>query len=475
MTPENLADTGQESASSVPTEIDPYARTVADIREPPTTLTGSLRHLGPGLVVTGSIVGTGELILTTRLGAEVGFVFLWFILLSCFIKVAVQIELGRYTISSGEATLGALDGLPGPRPFGVSWWAWGWFAMALCTFAQKAGIIAGLGQAAHLLVGRFPGVGSDGASITAWGTVVALTVLPILLSGRYGPVEKVTTLLVFVFTLGTVGNVFALQGTEFAIRAADLASGLSLQLPDGNLLIAIGVFGITGVGAAELIFYPYWCVEKGYARFCGPRDDSPEWAARARGWLRVLQIDAWLAFVIYSLTTVAFYLLGAAVLNRQGVLPEGNQMVETLSGMYRATFGQPGYLLFLFGALLVLYSTKFVSDAADGRLIADFGSRMLGVEFQTYAARRKLIGWVIAVMSLALIGIVYLIPDQPVVLVTIGAVAQAMTLPLIVSAALLLRYRKVDPRLTLPKWHDALVWLAALCMFGVSAYQFWNV
>ena len=53
--------------------------------------------------------------------------------------------------------------------------------------------------------------------------------------------------------------------------------GLSLHLPTGGLATAIAVFGITGVGATELVMYPYWCVEKGYARFVGPRDGSAAW------------------------------------------------------------------------------------------------------------------------------------------------------------------------------------------------------
>ncbi len=32
---------------------------------------------------------------------------------------------------------------------------------------------------------------------------------------------------------------------------------------------ALATFGIIGVGAAELVVYPYWCLEKGYARFTG--------------------------------------------------------------------------------------------------------------------------------------------------------------------------------------------------------------
>src|SRR5205807_4648521 len=94
---------------------DPYALTDAAIRPPPKSLLAALAQIGPGIVLAGSIVGSGELILTTSLGADWGFVFLWLILFSCVIKVFVQIELGRYAISSGQPTLTPLDSLPGPR------------------------------------------------------------------------------------------------------------------------------------------------------------------------------------------------------------------------------------------------------------------------------------------------------------------------------------------------------------------------
>ena len=67
------------------------------------------------IAVAASIVGTGELIQTTSLGAKAGFSLLWLILLSCVIKVFVQVELGRYAITHGKTTLAAFDSLPGPR------------------------------------------------------------------------------------------------------------------------------------------------------------------------------------------------------------------------------------------------------------------------------------------------------------------------------------------------------------------------
>ena len=52
-----------------PVAIDPASLT----KDPPTTLTGILKSLGPGLIIAGSIVGSGELIATTSTGAAAGF------------------------------------------------------------------------------------------------------------------------------------------------------------------------------------------------------------------------------------------------------------------------------------------------------------------------------------------------------------------------------------------------------------------
>ena len=53
--------------------MDPYRLRPEDIREPPRTLAGILRQTGPGMILAASIVGSGELIATTTLGAQVGY------------------------------------------------------------------------------------------------------------------------------------------------------------------------------------------------------------------------------------------------------------------------------------------------------------------------------------------------------------------------------------------------------------------
>ena len=60
---------------------------MSQIQDAPTDFKGILKQLGPGLIVSANIVGSGELIVTTMLGADVGFILLWFIIFGCAIKV----------------------------------------------------------------------------------------------------------------------------------------------------------------------------------------------------------------------------------------------------------------------------------------------------------------------------------------------------------------------------------------------------
>ena len=108
-----------------------------DVRPAPKHLKGILLHLGPGMILAGSIVGSGELIATTRTGAEANFSFLWLILLGCIVKVFTQIELARYAISSGKTTLAMLNEVPGPRVRGGNGILWFWFLMFVATLAQQ--------------------------------------------------------------------------------------------------------------------------------------------------------------------------------------------------------------------------------------------------------------------------------------------------------------------------------------------------
>lgn len=477
-------------------QFDPYAMPPDGIMEPPQSLWAALRKIGPGIILAGSIIGSGELLLTTALGAEYGFAFLWLIIFSCIVKVFVQIELGRYAISSGKPTLGALNEFPGPK-WRVHWLVWWWLIMLLATVSQLGAMIGGVAQALYL---AFPG-GTDWLAgviepISAsaaeslrshreypWAVVTAFSAVGLLLIGGYKSIERITTVMVAGVTGITVLCVMILPASGYPFRGEDIVQGFTLftqtdqgwtfAIPAAGIAAAFGAFGITGVGASELYAYPYWCLEKGYARFVGQQSEEEAWVRRAKGWLRVMHLDAWVSMLVFTTATVAFYFLGATVLHRQGLVPEKSEMISTLAEMYVPTFGDWTRFAFLIGAWAVLFKTLYVASASNSRLTADFLSLGRFLKFDSAEPRRICIQRFCVFYPLFGL-LLYFTFRDPRAMVIFGGFFQAATLPVIAAATVYMRYRRTDRRLAPSKLSDICLWLAFLSISVVAAYAIWD-
>ena len=566
------------------------ASTSSDIQEPPTSFGGIFRKLGPGLIIAASIVGSGELIATTKTGAQAGISLLWLIVVGCVIKVFVQIELGRVAISQGETTLTSLNRVPGPRLV-VSWIIWYWLIMMIVGFGQLGGIIGGVGQAMALarpLTGDYveaikypseaelkryiawyddqannrgdrlgelspaqqkrvtraqavietrltkldqdaPGraektvqlvrdliekekvakakedageeikkddiLGVEKAAVKKtltpwtwddkyWSVVVAIMTIVLLVRGKYGLIQNVSTFLVVGFTFITIGNVIALQfKPEFAMSAGEFFAGLMPRLPESGvappglpywelkqpLATALATFGIIGVGATELVAYPYWCIEKGYAKYTGPKTNDEGWYRRANGWIHVMKWDAFASMLIYTIATLAFFFMGVAVMYQNGLDPEGMRMVSTLLEQYVPVFGDYAKWLFLVGAIAVLYSTYLVANAAWTRVYTD-AFKVFGLMSRDNEKSHNQSILVLAIvlplisMSLWCSGI------NPVKLVLLSGLMQAIMLPMLGFAALWFRYTKTDESIRPGKVWDGCLILSCIGLLIAGAW-----
>src|SRR5688572_6000602 len=103
---------------------DTYVITETTIKEPPVAFLKKLKSLGPGFILSASIVGSGELIATTTLGARAGFIAFWIIIVSCLVKVAVQLEFGKRAILTGETAMQLFNKLPGKKIGKGKWSLW---------------------------------------------------------------------------------------------------------------------------------------------------------------------------------------------------------------------------------------------------------------------------------------------------------------------------------------------------------------
>jgi Mn2+/Fe2+ NRAMP family transporter len=527
--------TSAPDPDTLPPDLDPQ-RDVG-VTAPPTRLVGMLQQIGPGLIIAGSIVGSGELIATTKTGAQAGIALLWLITVGCVIKVFVQVELGRYSIVHGQTTLAAINTLPGRtgRVHGILWF---WLAMMLFSLGQLGGIVGGVGQSlaitfpitgdylqairipAHAELAEFveweqdraaggarlqqlavaerqqvlrglesmherlAPLGALGEEVLArvragetirdprtrddryWAAAVAVITAALLYFSRYGLIQNVSIALVVTFTFITVGNVVSLQMTDvWRISAAEWRAGFSLGFGTGGggagLSTALAAFGIIGVGATELVQYPYWCIEKGYARFTGRRTDESDWAARARGWMRVMHVDAFVSMVVYTVATLAFYLMGVAVLHRKGLDPDGMRMVSTLAESYVPVFGAYAKWLFLVGAFAVLYSTFLVALAGHSRLYTD-ALKVWGLMDPHDQRKHDLCLRTFGVMLPLLCLAIYIAGVNPVTAVLLSGSMQALMLPMLAAAALYFRWQRSDPRIAPRRLWDVMLVLSSI-------------
>ena len=579
-------------SDQTPEQTTPSGDSNSEIQEPPSSFGGILRQLGPGLIIAASIVGSGELIATTKTGAQAGIALLWLIIVGCVIKVFVQIELGRLAIGQGETTLTSLNRVPGPRLV-VNWIIWYWLIMMLVGFGQLGGIIGGVGQSLALarpLTGdyieavRLPSEhelkryiawtddeeNNGGAVLNKlpkdqqkrirrgmtvingrleeldkyeagkseeilglvqsliekekeakqsaaddeefdrgafvkteqdkvnsqlnpwtwddkyWSIAVAVLTIALLVRGKYGLIQNVSTVLVVAFTFVTLGNVVALQfEPEYGLSMAEIFAGLIPGLPAEGIALpglpewsvsrprplatALATFGIIGVGATELVAYPYWCIEKGYAKYTGPNTKDEAWYKRANGWIKVMKWDAFASMVIYTIATIAFFFMGVAVMYAQGLDPEGMRMVSTLLEQYVPIFGGHAKWLFLAGAIAVLYSTYLVANAAWTRVYTDAFKVFGLMKKDDEAAHNKSI-FILAIilplisMSLWCGGI------NPVKLVLLSGLMQAIMLPMLGFAALYFRFKHTDKEIQPGKAWDACLIISSIGLLIAGAW-----
>ncbi|MGH3490116.1 MAG: Nramp family divalent metal transporter [Actinopolymorphaceae bacterium] len=422
---------------------DPYKLTADGIKEPPSGWRASLSYLGPGLIVSASIVGSGELIATTALGAQAGFALLWMVIISTTVKVALQIELARWTISTGEPALSGFNRVP-PRFGRIGWVNVMWVLLALSKVLQLGGIVGGVAVAFSIMLPFGDPLGKT--SLGIWTAIIVLGTIALLYSNRYSLIERGAFVLVVVFSVLTVVIAFGLPFTPFAYDSSEILGGLAFRIPAGAVGAAVAMFGITGVGADEVTFYTYWCVEKGYARWVGPNDGSEAWVRRANGWIKVMYKDAMVSWVIYTFSTLAFFIMGAAVLHPQGLAPEGNEMLTTLSRMYTDTLGEWATIGFLVGAIAVLGSTLWAAVPSWARMYTNVLATLGALDWREPIARQRWIRLFIVLLPIVW-GVAYLLISSPVIMVQIGGVMTGIFLLAVVVAVWYLRKMDVDPRL----------------------------
>jgi len=405
-----------------------------DLKEPPRRWWAMLAAIGPGIIISGSVLGAGELINTPEQAVRFGFVLLWVVIISCVIKFFLQVEIGRHCLVHRRSTIEAFNHLPGPKWRGTSWLP----LVYMIGFTVSLMVFFGiLKSVAEITDGVWRIGESHAVSVGWWCVILAVVTQAVLWNGRYRELEALVAVLVIGFSLSVVVAVILLQSSPAAISAEDIRLGLSFSLgdhPRAAAFAVISLLGGLGTTANELYIYPYWVLEKGYAKFTGEPND-PGWEDRLRGWIRVLKLDTFICTLLATVVTAAYYLLGAALLHGK---PRGQNVaiIDQFSTIFTETFGEWTYGLFMFGAFCTLWSTLVVGIASTGRLWSDLLTSLSFVSRDNLAGQVRTRRIVQSLYLLASLAGALLLTNTPAFFVILGQYVNGLANSLLVMFAI---------------------------------------
>jgi hypothetical protein len=326
---------------------------------------------GPGAVMVGVSIGSGELILWPWITAKFGADMAWAAALGVFLQLWINIEIGRWAIATGES---AMTGFAR-----VSRVAIYFFVTLLAIQALLPGWARATGAAFKFL---FFGIDAPGAD-WMWTAFVFLLVALLLFGPKriYSGVELAISAMVLVIVCGMV---FVALRVGTLSDAGTLAKGAlsvgTVHFDDEfTPLRFFGAVVFAGAGGFGNLFYAYYLRDKGIGmgaripmlvnplRGEGQREtelgytfpDNEENRRRFRDWFSYVKQDTVLYFWLLNTFTMFLFMFGAlVVLHPLAAVPAEGRLVWDLAQMLETSMGTGGRYLFLVIGMAALFSTQ---------------------------------------------------------------------------------------------------------------------
>jgi hypothetical protein len=464
--------------------LDPWTR--ADLPAPPTPRgLGWLAVVGPGVIVLGLAIGSGEFLLGPAAFVKYGLSLLWVTGVAIFLQTVFNTELMRYTVATGEPVF---TGFMRTRPSATGW-AWVYAGLYFLQTGWPAWAANAAGAVYFLIARRLPGPADARlAFYIAVGTFLVCVV--VLLIGRR--IERTLELLNWVMIACILGSFIVLAvmfvpsrtwlaGTV-GFAGFDLANGRFDFIPQGaDFVLLAALVGYSGAGGVANITLTNWARDKGYGMServgyipCAvggqkvnlahsgfmftPNAESME---RWRGWWRIVRADQWGVFFIGAILGMVLPALLYVTFLPQRTDIRGLSISAALAQAVGATAGPllAGAIAFL-GAWL-LFKTQL--DNLDGmsRAITDIlwtGSQRVrtwrggDVRAVYYGVLGVIVVWGIIALRLA----------PPIVLLQLAANVASVVLVIAPLHVLYINTRLLPPALRPSLWRRAALVVMAL-------------
>lgn len=390
--------------------------------------------LGPGLVWSSEMIGSGEVILTTRVGSILGIEVMWAIILGIFLKYIIGLGGARYTVCTGEGMIDMFARVPGPK----NWVVW---TVMIVQFISATIAIGSIALAAGVFISNILPI-----STYLGGWIVAVFALVVAWSSGFKILRIIMSFFVLIIILGVfyvAGTVFPDLGvfmTGFMIRVP-IVPDWAVALPgitENPWREVLPLMGWAAGGFASHVWYTYWVIGAKYGvnqegKFGVAADTEAlkkidkEGAKNIKSWFSVIYTDATIALVITMTVTIGFLIAGAGILRPNEVAPEGPEVVSVLSTIFSSTWGEIGGFIFTLTGAVALTGTLLAQLAGWPRLLADT-FRICIPKFAEKFEWKKQFRMFLIFFFLTNIVIVFTLGLRPVFMVKMGAIFDGLLL-----------------------------------------------
>jgi Mn2+/Fe2+ NRAMP family transporter len=454
--------------------------------------------VGPGVIVLGAAIGSGEFLLGPATFVRYGLSLLWVTVVATALQTIFNTEVMRYTLATGEPIV---SGFMRTRPSSTMW-AWFYVTLYFLQFGWPGFAATAAGAIFFLFQSRLPAAG-DGAAIYYIGVGTFIACAAILSVGRR--IERTLEILNWVLVACILTGFFALAlifvpsktwlSAIAGLGGFDLSMGQWQPLPAGADFFLVGALvAFSGAGGAVNLVLSNWARDRGYgmsgrvgyisgavggssvhlAHSGFTFADGDESMSRWRGWWRIVRADQWGIFFTGAVVGMMLPALLYVSFLPRGTDIQGLGISAALASGIGASGGAViGGGVALLGAW-ILFKTQL--DVLDGMV--------RGVTDMLWTGSRRLRGWrggdvravyYTVLATVVLWGIVAMRLAQPIMLVKLSANVAGVTLVVASLHLLYVNTRLLPTHVRPPMWRRVALVLVAI-FYGIFAtLAVWSV
>jgi hypothetical protein len=278
---------------------------------------GWFSAVGPGVIVLGASIGSGEFLLGPAAFVKYGLSMLWIVGVAAVLQTLLNVEVMRYTLATGEPVI---TGFMRTRPHST-FWAWFYSILYFLQMGWPGWAGSAAGAVFFLFIKRLP-IQAEAGTVYAIGAGLFVLCAVILTFGRR--IERTLEYLNWIMIVVIIGGMGILAllfvpaatwlGGVVGFAGFDLRTGSFNFLPAGADFFLLGAFAAyAGGGGVANLTLSNWARDKGYgmssivgfipAAVGGKKVTlahsgstfKPTLAAlqQWKGWWRIVRVDQW--------------------------------------------------------------------------------------------------------------------------------------------------------------------------------------